>query len=190
MRNIWLISDTHFGHERMLVFTDDNGNLIRGSRFSNVEEMNECMFDGWNETVGRNDIVFHLGDLMLGRIDKTDFVKRFKSLPGDKQLIVGNHDKVDWIVQEKLFNKVRMWKQFHEQGIIATHIPVHESSLNRYDKETTWLNAHGHIHQYPAPSEFHRCVCVEWTDYKPIHIEDVASLNNYVGYVPPLISTN
>ena len=48
---IYLTSDTHYCHDNILKFTDANGKLIRGSRFSSVDEMNECMFDNWNETI-------------------------------------------------------------------------------------------------------------------------------------------
>jgi len=34
-------------------------------------------------------------------------------------------------------------------------------------------NVHGHIHQNPSPTEFHRCVCVEQINYTPINIEEL-----------------
>ena len=53
MRDIWLISDTHFGHKNILKFRDggEDGPLIRGSRFSSVEEMDEYMIQQWNKYV-------------------------------------------------------------------------------------------------------------------------------------------
>ena len=76
MKNIWLISDTHFFHSNILKFTDDNGELIRGKLFDTVEQMNECMLDNWNSVVKPGDIVYHLGDVMMG--NKEEFKKYWK----------------------------------------------------------------------------------------------------------------
>ena len=58
MSDIWVISDTHFGHSNILKFTDTNGNLIRGAKFSSLEEMDEHMIDQWNSTVKDGDKVY------------------------------------------------------------------------------------------------------------------------------------
>lgn len=182
MSDIWLISDTHFCHKNILKFVDKNGEFFRGNRFSSVEEMNDCMYDNWNETVKPNDEVFHLGDLIMGKDE--NFVKRFKSLNGKKKLIVGNHDNIKWIVREDLFKDVVMLHLMREHGLLLTHVPIDKSGLHKYnanEENSLYINVHGHIHQNLSPSENHRCVCVEWTDYKPIAIEEVASLNNYVS---------
>ena len=68
MKDIWLISDTHFGHENILSFRHGgpDGPLIRGNLFSSVEEMDECMIDQWNKYVKPGDKVYHLGDVFFG----------------------------------------------------------------------------------------------------------------------------
>lgn len=172
MRDIWLISDTHFGHSNILKFTDSDGELIRGKLFETVEEMDQTMIDNWNKTVKPGDIVYHLGDLFMG--DKDKFLKNFKWLHGKKRLIVGNHDDIKWIAKHELFQKIMMWRMFPEHGLLLTHTPAHESTLfeGRF-KGKEAISVHGHIHQNPAPTEKHRCVCVEQINYTPIHIEDV-----------------
>ena len=174
-KDIWLISDTHFFHANILKFTDDEGNLIRGSRFSSVEEMNQCMLDNWNSVVKPGDKVYHLGDVFMG--DKDDFVKYWSKLNGKKNLIVGNHDDIKWMAQKELFSKIYMWRMFTEFGLLLTHVPIHESGLRRGaptdETAPMLLNIHGHIHQNPSPTEHHRCVCVEHIDYTPINIEEL-----------------
>jgi calcineurin-like phosphoesterase family protein len=174
-KDIWLISDTHFFHANILRFTDDEGNLIRGSRFSSVEEMNQCMLDNWNSVVKPGDKVYHLGDVFMG--DKDDFVKYWSKLNGKKNLIVGNHDDIKWMAQKELFSKIYMWRMFTEFGLLLTHVPIHESGLRRGaptdETAPMLLNIHGHIHQNPSPTEHHRCVCVEHIDYTPINIEEL-----------------
>lgn len=175
MKNIWLISDTHFFHSNILKFTDDNGELIRGKLFDTVEQMNECMLDNWNSVVKPGDIVYHLGDVMMG--NKEEFKKYWKQLNGSKRLIVGNHDDIKWMAQNELFTKILMWRMFTEFGLLLSHVPIHQSGLRRGSPtdETApmLLNIHGHIHQNPSPTEHHRCVCVEQINYTPINIEEV-----------------
>ena len=66
MSNIWLISDTHFGHENILNFIDSRTGLKVRPGFANVDEMDECMVENWNSVVKKGDKVWHLGDVMFG----------------------------------------------------------------------------------------------------------------------------
>ena len=47
MRDIWVTSDTHFGHANILHFEDEDGQLVRPD-FSSVDDMNQTMVDRWN----------------------------------------------------------------------------------------------------------------------------------------------
>ena len=173
--DIWLVSDTHFFHTNILKFTDEEGNLIRGSRFSSVEEMNQCMMDNWNSVVKPGDKVYHLGDVFMGA--KEDFQKFWPKLNGKKNLIVGNQDDIKWLAQKEFFSKIYMWRMFTEFGLLLSHVPIHESGLRRGsptdENAPMLLNVHGHIHQNPSPTKHHRCVCVEQIDYTPINIEEL-----------------
>ena len=75
-------SDTHFNHANIIRFCN--------RPFKNVEEMNESIVANWNEVVGMDDTVFHLGDFCLGgAAEWTRFLDR---LNGKIYLILGNHD--------------------------------------------------------------------------------------------------
>ena len=177
MKDIWLISDTHFGHGNILTFRDGgaDGPLIRGSRFSSVEEMDEVMIENWNKTIKPGDKVYHLGDVFMG--PKDEFIKKWKRLNGQKRLILGNHDDAKFFAKNELVAQILVWRMFPEHGLLLTHVPVHESTLyeGRFKGKDS-INVHGHIHQNPAPSPKHRVVCVEHIDYTPIHIEEVRDL--------------
>jgi calcineurin-like phosphoesterase family protein len=174
-KDIWLISDTHFFHSNILKFTDENGELIRGNRFTDVDDMNQQMLENWNSVVKPGDKVYHLGDVMMG--DKEEFKKYWSKLNGKKNLIVGNHDDIKWMAQKELFSKIYMWRMFAEFGLLLTHVPIHQSGLRRGaptdETAPMLLNIHGHIHQNPSPTEHHRCVCVEHINYTPINIEEL-----------------
>ena len=80
MRDIWIVSDTHFMHKNILTFRDDKGELIRGKRFSDVQDMDETMIENWNSVVKPGDLVYHLGDVMMG--PKEEFAKMWPRLAG------------------------------------------------------------------------------------------------------------
>ena len=79
---VFFTSDTHFYH----------GNIIRfcNRPFKDVEMMNETIISNWNDTVGQDDIVFHLGDFCLG--GSAEWTKILDRLNGKIYLIMGNHD--------------------------------------------------------------------------------------------------
>ena len=80
MRNIFFTADTHFNH----------ANVIHYCRrpFSSITEMNEALIASWNGRVGKNDLVYHLGDFAWG-----DWRPILEQLNGDIILISGGHDK-------------------------------------------------------------------------------------------------
>ncbi len=162
MRNIYVISDTHFGHENFLKFRDDDGNLIRD--FSCVQEVDELMVSNWNETVRDEDIVYHLGDVYF----KQGW-KHLERLKGRKRLVLGNHDKGKSPHLLRGFQKIFCSRMFPEFGIILTHHPIIIPENGKFSK-----NIHGHIHQNPCPTENHINVSVEAIDYRPVNIEEYA----------------
>jgi calcineurin-like phosphoesterase family protein len=135
--------------------------------------MNEHMIEKWNSVVKPGDKVYHLGDVFFG--DKDVFKKLWPRLNGRKRLVVGNHDDVKFLSSGSFFEKVMLWRKF--DSLLFTHVPVHASVLGegRFKNEKV-LNVHGHIHQNPSPPGQYKCVCVEQTDYTPVHIDTLFRL--------------
>ncbi len=77
------ISDLHFGHANCVNF--DN------RPFRDVEEMDRCMIELWNNRVSPEDDVYIIGDFSFRAGKTPDWYLR--QLKGRKHLIVGNHDK-------------------------------------------------------------------------------------------------
>lgn len=172
----FLISDTHFGHEKTCtVFKRADGSPLRP--FASAEEMDEEMIRRWNDRVRPKDKVYHLGDVVINR----KFLNVLDRLNGDKVLIRGNHDIFKLEDYTKYFRDVRGYHVMN--GMILSHIPVHEESLARFG-----TNIHGHLHAnrvmikkhwnntefaYETIDPRYFCVCVEHTDFAPISLEEV-----------------
>ncbi|OAV42833.1 metallophosphoesterase [Lewinella sp. 4G2] len=79
---IYFTADTHFGHANILKYTD--------RPYANAQEMDEALIQNWNDTVGPDDTVYHLGDFSLTSPAKTR--KIIARLNGTIHLISGNHE--------------------------------------------------------------------------------------------------
>lgn len=130
----WLISDTHFGHEKTCtVFKRNDGSPLRP--FANADEMNEYMIKAWNDRVRPNDKIYCLGDVVINR----RYLSVLDRLNGDKVLIKGNHDIFKLEDYAKYFRDIRSYHVI--RGMILCHVPVHPNQLERFG-----VNVHGHLH--------------------------------------------
>jgi calcineurin-like phosphoesterase family protein len=179
MPSIFLVSDTHFGHTGVCRFTRDDG-VTKLRPWTDPDEMDEEMVKRWNETVKPSDKVYHLGDVVINRKS----LSIMHRLNGDKVLIRGNHDIFRDAEYREHFRELRAYHVMN--GMILSHIPVHEESLGRFG-----VNIHGHLHanRVKKPRGYdvktgtmlysneidprYHCVCVEQTDFRPILFEDV-----------------
>jgi len=134
MPAVWLCSDHHFGHEKTCtVFKKADGSPLRP--FACAEEMDEELVRRHNERVKPNDKIYFLGDVVIRR-QHLDILYR---LNGDKVLIRGNHDIFKLEDYTQHFRDIRAYHVMN--GLILSHIPVHEESLGRFG-----CNIHGHLH--------------------------------------------
>lgn len=174
-RNIWFVSDTHYGHRNILKFKTPEGMPLR--EFDSVEHMNETMVENHNRVVKDDDIVYHCGDVFFG-----DGWSHLPRLKGRKRLILGNHDiaKNQHILNN--FQKILMWRMFPEFGIVVTHVPIHTGSFEM----KSLVNVHGHTHRNwvsitneageTVNDKRYFNVCVENHNYTPIHLDELQAL--------------
>ena len=181
MPSVFLVSDTHFGHTGVCRFTRTDG-VTKLRPWDNADEMDEFMVKAWNERVRPTDKVYHLGDVVINR----RALGIMRRLNGDKVLIRGNHDIFRDNEYREHFRELRAYHVMN--GLILSHIPVHEASLGRFGK-----NIHGHLHANQvmkargvdarsgkvlySETEIdprYVCVCVEQLpDFAPILFEDL-----------------
>ena len=175
----FLVSDTHFGHMGVCRFTRNDG-VTKLRPWDTADEMDEAMVKAWNERVRPNDKIYHCGDVVINR----RALPILDRLNGDKVLIRGNHDIFRDDEYRKYFRELRAYHVMN--GLILSHIPVHEASLGRFG-----CSIHGHLHANRVmkargvntktgeilysdevdPRYYN--VSVEQTDFAPILFEDV-----------------
>ncbi|WP_028058353.1 metallophosphoesterase [Candidatus Solirubrobacter pratensis] len=164
----YVLSDTHFYHERILEFC---------GRPYDHEVM---MVKRWQRTIDDSDTILHLGDLFFGGQEGYD---RFKeeltpNLPGKKFIILGNHDKKKWDYEALGFTVLKPFSMpYRGYTVSFSHYPlfVHDH------KE---IHVHGHIHNHPyARGERSRArninVSVEVLDYRPHRVTRL--LNSFIA---------
>lgn len=179
---IYFTADTHFGRENFFKekYTE------RHNIWADVNEMNEALIKNWNDTVGRDDTVFILGDFSNIE-DSLENLRIWNRLNGKKKLIIGNHDT----------NKRLNIKHFPlgsvtfpscttintpEWELFLSHYPcVDWNNKNKWDEDGNKvgynsIHLYGHVHTYQVPElEGQRAynVGVDCNDFRPISLEEI-----------------
>jgi predicted phosphohydrolase len=80
---IYFTSDTHFGDARRI--------RVDKRPFASIAEHDAALIARWNEVVGPQDEIYHLGDFTAAK-DPERVTALLASLNGRKHLIIGNDD--------------------------------------------------------------------------------------------------
>jgi calcineurin-like phosphoesterase family protein len=180
--NRFVISDHHLGHTNSWEkFKLSDGSPLRP--FTSTEEMNETMIERHNAKVKDQDTVYFLGDVVINK----KYLELVKRMNGRKILIRGNHDIFkDEDYREVGFEQIHGVRVFVDKFILS-HIPLHPDCVS----ERFRVNVHGHLHANEVmrtrtnmvhgymtglvtePDPQYLCVCVEQTDFTPLHFDEV-----------------
>jgi calcineurin-like phosphoesterase family protein len=134
MSEVFFCSDHHFGHNNIIKFTDKSGNKIRP--FDSIEQMHETIIPNHNSVVGKNDIVYFLGDVTFNK----KYLPLLNEMNGEKYLVKGNHDCFNATTYLEYFKDI--YGVIKKYDFVLTHVPIHPSQLDRWK-----LNIHGHLHK-------------------------------------------
>lgn len=135
--------------------------------FTDVLEMNEWMIEQWNKTIGKDDIVYIVGDFAINFNKATKEI--FHRLNGNLILIVGNHDAPFYYLVGRASNKRKYYQKYLDLGwktfkleeqitlksgvpLLLSHLPY--AIMSNYDdryleyrpKNYGLILAHGHQH--------------------------------------------
>jgi calcineurin-like phosphoesterase family protein len=200
----WVISDTHFNHEKILSYEPSR---VWSMTEQGFDSHNEWLIHNWNRTVAPNDLVLHLGDFSFkGSLEWLD------QLNGRIVLLIGNHD-IGMLEQLNIYMNHYPKKFYLVEGcdgvvdcenpglsaftkimagkkLLFSHYPVISEELyargkvkdtievlcNHFVDTECDLNIHGHVHSHDQ-NTFHNeiNVSLERTGFKPIRLGDVLS---------------
>ena len=79
MSKVFVTSDWHLGHKNILKYRPE---------FTSIKEHNDTIINNYLDIVTKRDVVYFLGDIAFSK----EGLELVKELPGDKRLILGNHD--------------------------------------------------------------------------------------------------
>ena len=176
-RKVWFVSDTHFNHANIIRYCnrpwhgkarDEGGEFVITEH--DVRLMNEAMIGKWNEVVGKDDIVWHLGDFCLGKDQKTAIPELVSRLNGKIRLVMGNHDRHSVkFYYDAGFDRVYDRPVVINGFCMLSHAPI---EIVR----GPFFNIAGHVHDCTAYSTWSRnscIVCVERHGYRPVSWDEI-----------------
>ena len=134
---IWFTSDTHFGHENVLKFTD--------RPWETIWQMNDAIVDSINGRVAVDDELYILGDFSFKMTAQDAYALRKRIACRRIHLIPGNHDK-DW-AQPAVAGAFTVEPpicvlKIDGQKIVLSHYPMADWQGMGHG---SW-HLHGHIH--------------------------------------------
>jgi calcineurin-like phosphoesterase family protein len=131
--------------------------------------MDAAMVARWNEVVGPQDEVWHLGDFAV-RQSPARIGELLDGLRGAKHLIVGNNDGTATAGLRE-WASVQHYAELEVDGtwLILCHYPLR--SWNRIARGA--LNLHGHSHGRLAPLPRQVDVGVDCWDFRPITLAEI-----------------
>lgn len=185
MSNVFFTSDQHWFHK---LVTQLRG---FGEGESAIRAHNDALIFGWESVVGKDDIVWVLGDLTVSSGSLPKALDIMGRLPGRKRLILGNHDPAHpmhrdaykWIHKyDEVFEYVSPFARIKVAGknVLLSHFPytldhTHDARFEQWRlKDEGEFLLHGHTHnsyKYSSKREMH--VGVDAWDMAPVPLSEV-----------------
>jgi calcineurin-like phosphoesterase family protein len=162
----FFISDTHFGHDRIIGYCN--------RPFKDYREMDRAMEENWNAVVGKGDTVWHLGDFAFGRDAEPWYIRNIADrLHGHIHLIRGNHDALAENQLKSRFASISDYKEITEQGhkIVLFHYGLRTW---HHDLRGTW-HLYGHSHGGLPPYGKSLDIGVDDWNFTPVSFAELKS---------------
>lgn len=152
---VFFTSDTHFNDPRIL--------RIDRRPFASLAHHDEALIAFWNETVGPDDEVWHLGDFSRG--SKAGAEALLSRLNGCKNLIIGNNDGPDTTTASG-WASAQHYAELTIDGmlLILCHYPFR--TWNQMGKKSIDLHGHSHGKLKPLTRQFD--VGVDAWNFRPV----------------------
>ena len=158
----WIWSDLHLG---------DRGPLEAFDRpFADVPAMNRHLLARWRQRVQPGDTIICLGDVAHPDAWRDRrLVLDLRACPGERVLILGNHDTDLRALAEAGFATQHRQALYEAEPTLAlSHEPLAAVPVGA-------VNVHGHLHDGTEPTHRHVNVAVERWNYEPVPMVTVAA---------------
>ncbi len=156
---VFFTADTHFGHA--------GARALYRRPFASVAEMDEAMVARWNEAVGPDDEVWHLGDFVVCRRPVEAAAALLARLNGRKRLIIGNNDPPAVAALPGWADPAAHYAEAEEDG--ANVVLCHYAFRTWRNAGRGWANLHGHSHGRLRPLLPRQAdVGVDAQDFRPV----------------------
>lgn len=157
---MFFTADTHFNDPRIL--------KIDRRPFKTLGAHDEALIAAWNETVGPNDVVWHLGDFARG--DNALKAGLLSRLNGRKHLIAGNNDDEETMGLAG-WDSVGRYAEMRIGGVLVILCHYAFRTWNQMGKGSIDLHGHSHGKLKPAPRQFD--VGVDAWAFRPVTFEAI-----------------
>ncbi len=157
MSKIYLIADTHFGHNGI-------SKKFR-QEFSSDQSHNDVIHNNIMAVSGKRNHLWLLGDICFKEQyfrNLWEYTLYFDSV----HVVLGNHEHKslpDYCVQ----HDIRLHGVLKKWGFWLSHAPIHPQELYR------GKNIHGHVHRNTVPDPNYFNVSCENIGYRPIALQEV-----------------
>lgn len=166
---VYFTADTHFFHRNIIKYSS--------RPFSSVEDMHENLITQWNGVVGKNDIIYHLGDFSLGSPERTAEV--LERLNGVKYLCIGSHERsamragpyFEAIEQAFLISVVAGGEN---RRLFMSHYCHKTWPFSRHGSWHLFGHSHGRLDEYAKKEGKLMDVGVDSNFYTPVSLDQVA----------------
>lgn len=177
---LFFTADTHFNHTNIIKYC--------ARPFTSTEEHDETLINNYNSVVGKNDTVYHLGDLAFFKckhalFDNKKYIDLINRLNGQILFIWGNHDK-DLIyfhknISEKLGKKIIFLGHYHKlkfnnEKIILGHYAYRVWDCSHHGSWNLYGHSHGTLPDDPHARAID--VGVDCHNYYPIEFNEVREI--------------
>ena len=171
---VFFTSDWHLFHKNIIKYSN--------RPFKNLDEMLSTLIDNTNKVVGTDDTLVILGDFSFCSVRQSILLlEKIKC----KNIVFcqGNHDQSKFMrrvcdIKDKNISSYSINQEFRFEinglNFICKHIPLDEMMVG-------YFNIHGHIHtegNYKITSPFHFDVGVDNTNFTPISLTEILTINN------------
>jgi len=164
-QEVWLTSDTHFGHAKIIEYSK--------RPYQSAQAMDESLIANFNSAVRDGDLVYHLGD--FGYSDETSLNTILRRLNGEKTFVYGNHDK-QVRSSQKLQGHFKKCVDYHEITVDKTRFVLCHYPMVIWNRLAHGsIMVHGHCHgnlRYPFKGRIVD-VGVDPQNYFPVNARDL-----------------